>query len=480
MQPSTQTGKALFLVTAVVLAVAALVVVGCTAGSPLTSSNGTTINTAATSVPISITDDPGDQVLAASLTLNSVVLKNASGGTASLLTAPLTFEATHLDAVQEPLFTPAVPQDTYVSATLSYTGAVVAYFDASSKSVVVNTNPTLANATQTITFSTPITVGNTKTALLIDYLVAKSVAISGSTVTVTPTFHISAAPIRAQPTNGTDGLECGVKGKISALGTNQFTLINPAGISMTVTVNSNTTYQGNGLTAFSGLTVGMFVEVDLELQTDGTILAERVEQEVPPTAVNNMLVGPVTAVTGSPATSFEQVARQQIGIATSSPVQKNTITITSSTKFIMPGRFTNVMTSASLPFTPTFDASSIFKGQVVAVATSGVTNNTATALAVKLAPQTIGGTITAVTAASCMTCWAKYTVTLPSDSWLAALTGKTTVVVYSPPVMQAIASSTAAMNSNIRFNGFLFSDSGTLTMIGLVQGPGPGTPIDQH
>lgn len=480
MQKRTQVGKTLFLVAAVVVAVAALVVAGCTAGNSSASGTGTTIDTATTSVPVSITDAPGDQVLAATLTLNSVVLRDASGGTANLQGLPLTFEAAHLDAVQEPLFIPAIPQATYVSVTLTYSNAVVAYVDASSKSVVVANPATLANTSQTITFPSPITVGNAKTAMLIDYLVAKSVAISGSTVTVTPMFKISAAPIRAQPTNGTDGLQCGVKGKITALGTNQFTLANPAGISMTITVNNNTQYQGNGLTAFSGLAAGMFVEVDLELQTDGTMLAKRVEQEMPPNAVNNMmLVGPVTAVTGSPATAFKMVVRQKPGSATASPVETDDITINSSTKFLMPGRYQN-LAIAGLPFTPTFAASSIFAGQVVGVATSGVTNNAATALAVKLAPQTIGGTISAATAATCMSCLAQYTVTLPSGSWLAALTGKSTVVVYSPPAMQTIASSTATVNSTVRFNGFLFDNNGTLSMIAVVQGPGPGTEIDQH
>ena len=114
------------------------------------------------------------------------------------------------------------------------------------------------------------------------------------------------------------------------------------------------------------------------------------------------------------------------------------------------------------------------------MATSGVTNNAATALAVKLGPQTIGGTVSATTAASCMACWAQYTVTLPSDSWVAGLTGKSTDVVYSPPVMQMIASTAATVNSSVRFHGFLFNNNGTLTMIAVVEGPGPGMGMNQR
>lgn len=479
MQKGKQTGKTLFLVTAIVLTVAALVVVGCTAGTSVANNTGTTINTATTSVPISITDAPGDQVLAATLTLNTVVLKDSNGGTASLLTSPLTFEAAHLDAVQEPLFVPSVPQATYTSVTLTYSSPVVAYIDSTTKQVVV-ANGNLANTSKTITFTNPIVINSTRSALLIDYLVANSVAISGSTVTVTPDFRISAAPIRAQPSNGTEGLHRGVKGKVTALGTNQFTLVNPFGISATVNVNSNTQYE-DGLTAFSGITVGMFVEVDLELQTDGTLLAKRVELEHAPANPSvTMLVGPVTGVTGSPVTSFTQIVRQQEGTTTTSPVQTDTITINGSTKFVLPGRMEDIG-KIGLPFTPSFDANSLFAGQVVAVATSGVTNSAATALAVRLAPQTIAGTIATLPSSSC-TMWCQYTVTMPTTSWVAILTGKTSVTVWTPPMgmMQDITSSTLVVGNAVRFHGFLFNNNGTLTMIAVLRGPGPGIPIDQH
>src|SRR5208283_3796994 len=101
------------------------------------------------------------------------------------------------------------------------------------------------------TFPTPLVVNNTSTSLIIDFLVANSVSISGSTVTVTPQFHIAPAPIAATPTNGANGLMTGIRGKVSALGANQFTLTNPEGLSVVVDVNSSTQYQG--LSGFSAL-----------------------------------------------------------------------------------------------------------------------------------------------------------------------------------------------------------------------------------
>jgi hypothetical protein len=191
----------------------------------------------------------------------------------------------------------------------------------------------------------------------------------------------------------------GIKGKVSAVGANQFTLTNPEGLSVTIDVNSGTQYQG--LSGFSALAVGAIVEVDVAIQPSAGLLALRVEEQVPPTATAELLIGPVTAVTGSPATSFTQVVRHKVGAAaTATPVEKDTITITGSTQFVLPGRFANMVT-AGVPFKPTFDASTLFAGQTVAVHTSGVSGNAATAQTVfhasdagvnsrSLCPQAVG------------------------------------------------------------------------------------------
>jgi hypothetical protein len=112
------------------------------------------VNTSTT--PVRITDAASDQILAASLTLNSLILTDSTGKvTTNLLPASgITFEASHLDAVQEPLFSPAIPEDTYVSVTLIYSNAQVAYVDSSTHTVDLVT-ATLANTSQTITFPRP-------------------------------------------------------------------------------------------------------------------------------------------------------------------------------------------------------------------------------------------------------------------------------------------------------------------------------------
>lgn len=467
--------KQIGMMAGVLAAAAALIVAGCTAGNSVAGTSSSLNNTSTAIVPVTLTDAPSDQVVAASLTLNSIVLTDSKGATTSLLASPLSFEATHLDAVQEPLFTPAIPEGTYTSVSLTYSNAQVAYIDPTTKKVVLAA-ATLANTSQTITFASPIAVQNTMTGLLVDYLVAKSVAISGSTVTVTPQFNVTAVPIAAQPTNGLNGLLCGVKGKVTAVGTNQFTLTNPEGMSLTINVNTSTQYQG--LSGFSALSAGMLVEVDIETQNDGSLLALRVEEQVPPNATAVLLVGPVTTVTGSPASTFTEVVRQKIGpAATAAAVETDTITVTGTTQFLLPGRYSN-LTVGGLPFTPQFDASTLFAGQVVAVvAANGVTNNAATAQSVALAPQTVAGTITGIAAPTCSACWGQVTLTLPSGSWLATVTGLSTVTVYTNGKLQAINVSPAAAGALVRFNGFLFKNNGALVLLADVQADGPGNPI---
>jgi len=476
---ASKIAKSITIAFVAVLVTAALVVAGCTAANTV-SSIGTTVTTVKASVPVSITDAPDDQVIAASLTLNSIVLTDASGKTASILSAPYTFEATHLDAVQEPMFTPAIPEDTYTSVVLMYSNAQVAYIDPTTKKIVQGT-ATLANTSQTITFATPIVIGNTTTTLLVDYLVASSVSISGSSVTVTPVFNVEAAPIPAQPTNGTNGLQCGIQGQVTALSTSDFTLTNAAGAALTIYVNSSTQYQG--LIGFSALAVGALVEVDTQTQSNGTLLATRVEEHAPPPPLGSqaeMLVGPVTAVTGSPAASFTQVVRQNIGgAATTTTIATDTITVGSTTTFLLPGRFTNVSGGAP-PFTPTFTASTLFAGQVVSVATTGVTSNAATAESVALSPQTVGGTIASILAPSSSAGYTTYTLTLTTGGWLNTLTGLTTVTVYTNGNVQAINTAALAAGDNARFNGFLFKNNGSLVLLADVQAPGPGNPIVPH
>jgi|CZKF01.1.fsa_nt_gi hypothetical protein len=460
-----------------------MVIAGCTSPVTSTSSTSNTIpNTNTSMSPVGITDAPSDQILAVSLTLNSMVLTDSTGKvTTNLLPASgITFEATHLDAVQEPLFSPAIPEDIYVSVALTYSNAQVAYIDSTTHTVDLVT-ATLANTSQTITFSAPVTINNTTTSLLVDFLVANSVTISGSTVTVTPDFVVKAVPIPNTPTSGINGLLSGHKGKVTAISasTNSFTLTDPSGTAHTIYVSAATVYQG--ISNFSALQVNALVEVDTitvngsntNSLPPGSLLALRVDVEDIGATPKKLLLGPVTSVTGTPATSFNMLIRQLVGNSSATAVETVDVSVTGSTNFLLPPRY--AVFATALPFTPSFTASTIFAGQHVAVVTTNVTSGAATATTVLLQPQTITGTISAPPTTSGG--YTVYTVTLPSGSWLATLTGKTTVMVYTNNLVVPLNTVTPAASVVMRFNGYLFNDSGTLRMLACLQAGPPGTPI---
>jgi hypothetical protein len=492
-----------------------VVIAGCSNTSS-SSQNNTIPNTNTSASPTTITDAPDDQVLATSLTLNSIILTDSAGKvTTNLLAAgPITFEASHLDAVQEPLFSPAIPEDTgnyYVSVTLTYSNAQVAYINTATTpaSIVLDSTPTLANTSQTITFASPgITISNATTSLLIDYLVAQSVAISGCTasgctVTVTPDFDVTVVHIPNVPTNGTNGLQThrGVVTAISA-STDSFTLTNPSGTALTIYVNANTVFQDFSLTTTTtctgvaclstALEVNALVEVDTITQNStntnslpaGSLLAKRVEVDDNGTTPKEMLLGPVTSVTGTPATSFNMVVRQLVAnpstSETSISLETVDVTVNGSTNFLLPPRY--AIFATALPFTPSFTASTIFAGQHVGVVTSSIATSlsgtVATATSVLLEPQTISGTITAITHSGAYTI---YTITLPSDHWLAKLTGQTTVKVYTNDLvvmpLNTVTPSATSGTVVMRFNGYLFNNAGTLSLLACLQADPPGTPI---
>jgi len=70
-----------------------------------------------------------------------------------------------------------------------------------------------------------------------------------------------------------------------------------------------------------------------------------------------------------------------------------------------------------------------------------------------------------------------YTMLLDSTSWLAKLTGETTVTVYANGNLHEIDKAVLAMSDAARFNGFLFKVNGSLVMFADVEADRPGHPI---
>jgi hypothetical protein len=446
-----------FLGLAASFATAASLILGCSGNVSSVSTTG--IAGTAVSVPVMITDAPSDQLVAFTLTLNSIVLTNSAGKTVSILATPTTIEVCHLNGVQEALITASIPQDTYVSAAFTYSNPQITYIN--NAGAPVSVTPTLATTSYTATFASPITISNSSTSLLVDLLASQSVAISGTTVTVSPVFMVK--PVSSSATgsmsghNGTGMEQHGTV--VSASGTT-LVIQPPSGSNVTFTTSSSTIYQG--VSSLSGLAAGQLVEVDFSVQTGGVLLATRVELEPqPPTGQpQNRLNGPVTAVTTG-SNSFKMALMQGFGTAVSPTATGNiyTVNFTTSTVFAAAPQFASL---TGLPFAPTFTAATLKAGQAVGVTASSITGTTATATNVYLIPQTLSGTVSAITTSGS---WKVYTLTLTSGSAFATLSGATTVTVYTNGATTPMATSTIAVGSTLRFNGLVFNNGGSFAMV---------------
>ena len=431
---------------------AAVSLVGCS-GNGIDSGSTISSSVPQTVTPVLLTDAPADAVLSLSLTLDSIVLTDSAGKTTTVLSKPVTVEASHLDAVQEPLLPPlSIPQDTYVSATFTAASPTVVYVDPTTgKPVTVSA--TLASATDVVTFTTPITVSATSTPIAIDLLVGQSVAISGTTVTVTPTFNVVQIPLAAAPTNGGNGKITGALGQVGSVSGSTLALNLANGQTLSLTTNSSTVLQG--ITTLSQLTAGELVDVDYAQQSSGSLLALRVH--LISSTAETLFGGPVTAVAGSPLSSFSQLVRQPLGpgATPTSTGTTYTVDVGSATTY---GLAAQAGTLPSLPFTPAFSATTLFAGQNVLVAASSVSGTTVTAASVTLAPQTVDGTVSAIATVSGLTA---YTITLPASSALATLAGTSSVTVYVGTSTQTMNASTIAVGGAVRFNGLLFKNGST-------------------
>ena len=331
-------------------------------------------------------------------------------------------------------------------------------------------------STVTVNFPSPITVTGDSMGLSLDLLVSQSATI-GSCLNVdgfagfsmTPTFSLTQLPLLSVPTNSGNGKITAMDGQVAAIDAakNTFTLSVPTAWGsrkLSITAVSGTVYQG--ISAFSALATGTFVNMDGALQPDGSVQATRIAVEN--TSAVDVLRGPLLEVTPS-ASGFLMHAREQQGKDFPLYVGGFGYANYGPATFRVSGQFANL---GSLPFAPSFGPSSIVPGQEVYLSVGSMAfNGYANAATVTLMPQTINST---VLGSSNVGSFTDYTVSLASYDlfpMLAVQPEQTTVEnnpsqveVYVDSNTQMLNSQPLASGSTLRFYGLVFNDSGTLRM----------------
>jgi hypothetical protein len=430
--------------------VSSIVMVLILAGCGMSNSK-TTQNAGSQQLMVTMGDAPSDRVIAFALTVNTLTLTGGSNPT--VVSTPTRIEFVRDAGTFLPLVTASIPAGTYTGATVTVSNPQVVAIDTTTHQPVQLT-AALSTSTVNVTFNTPLMINSSAVEADFDLDLANSVTISGNTATINPVFHIST---RAVNDNDNDDFK-DVRGVVSSVSAPMFSVTSAEMAQMfTFTTDSNTKFQG--ISGLSQLTMGMIVEVDAHLQSDGTLLAKRVE--VDEDSNDGLEVeGFVTTVTGNPATqfmvsdefdsSFIAALLNLLGVG-----DNITVNVSNNTAFTVSD--SNDIDTSGLAVS--FDASDLGKAQRVATsamhqASFQQSGLTLTADRVRLLQQALNGTVSNMSGS-------QFTLTVAGDSAFALLSGQTTVTVDI--VGSTSQNVTVANGAAVRVRGLLFFNGSSHT-----------------
>ena len=436
-----------------VLVFGAILAVGCGGGGGTVAANNPTTTTQTAMAQINFGDAPADSIVAFELTVNTVVL-HGSGGDVSVLSSPTRLEFIHNAGNFEPLSLHNIPTGTYTGATITVSNPEVKVIGSSGSPVELTT--TLSSNSANVPFNPSITVGTAPLFINFDLNVAASVSISSGSAIVTPTFTATSSPV-AQNENeqeNEDG-EVEVTGSIASASGKSFTLnVNQTSGQLTFTTDSSTEFE-SPLVGVGSLTAGMIVEVKAVTESGGALLARKVEAEVE--EANGLeLEGLVVSTTGSPVTQFVMVVHDETTPGSAAPAVGDNVTVNISgdTRFRI---HSDNVDLSNLSFTPTFDASTLSVAQRVESDTATSAASTVTADQIKLLLQAISGVVSNFSPNGPQ---ASFTLTVPSDSAFARLTGQTSLTVFQQPGTELKELGAVSNGATVRVRGLLFANSG--------------------
>lgn len=256
----------------------ALAMIGLGCGSSKSSTSLTQGQTA--NVFLTGEDAPLASVVAFNVTLNSVTLNAQGGGTASVISTPVTVDFARLLGLRSPLAFNSVAAGTYTSATFVLANPVIDYITLTPSPAVTTLNGTFPNSqnpfTVTVNFPQPMVVsGNGLAGLKMEMDIRQSLAVDSNgqiTGAVNPVIYVKAT--RASDSDGQVTDLIGGLVSVSAAN-NSFVLQGPYGRQVTVDVSSST--QFNGGWNINDLAAPAFVAVQGFFQADGTLMAKAVE-----------------------------------------------------------------------------------------------------------------------------------------------------------------------------------------------------------
>lgn len=462
--------------TAAALTLVILMLSGC-------SGNGGSTLTGNTSVTVLATNTANDEFVQNGLVLDQLSLINDSGNRIDMLDSPLRLEFTHLNGTAEPILTANIPKDTYTLASASFGPSSYVCLSLLSPGNIYYQwfgQGSIPVTETTVQLPAPITVKGSRMVLDLNLLVSESSGMGCSdTSPIMPFFTLQPLTVAKLPDNDGNGMLSALEGVIASANSTAIDVhstegaltlagapTNPFGPDWEINIDSNTSFQG--VTGPAQLIAGLPVEVDAAVQTDGSLLASRVQ--VYDTNTTNLSVwnGPMVKV-GNSTSAATILPRTESGPDVSSaevPV------IYSGAVFTISSELSNL---DQLPFTPSFTAATMVAGQNVAVTMHDASfpfyPNYPTAATLALTPQTINGTVVGISTEGNFNV---YTVSLASYDLFPTFAVQTdqttrlidagTVTVYADDTTANRTTQTISDGSVVRFYGLVFNDNGTLRM----------------
>jgi len=247
--------------------------------------------------------------------ISSVTLTNKAGKTVNLSDASQSVELIHSNAAPSPLLTVSVPQDIYTSAALTYVDSSFTCVTIANGNLYFSTYAnSLGTQSATVNLPSPITVSGSSMGLLLDLQASQSASIPPGcyqpnfpAYSITPTFNLSALTIASQRSNAQNGKLTGIDGMVASTNATGFSLLTPDNTTLAINSSSSTVYQG--ISGLSALNVGTFMDMDIAIQSDGSLMATRIAAEDP--AAVNVVIDTVYQVCCS--NIFNVVALQDQG-----------------------------------------------------------------------------------------------------------------------------------------------------------------------
>ena len=255
--------------------------VGCGGGgSGLTSNPTPTPGPGANSAQVRFGDAPAESVISFEVSVSSLSLTPAGGGTPVAVAVPANnrIELTHASGKFEPFMTGNLPQGTFSAANLTLANSELTFLTTAGTPVHIN-GP--ASASITVPLSPNLAISSSPLVLNIDVNVANSITTSAGVVngiSFGPTsFNITAkAPGVAGNQQDDDGEIEDVQGTVTAVNGSSFTFkVGQTGSSMTFNTDSTTQFK-DGVTTVASL-LNQVVTVEGFTRADGSLFAKEIE-----------------------------------------------------------------------------------------------------------------------------------------------------------------------------------------------------------